>query len=622
MRILCVAEKPSIAKSVAFSLSGGNSRLRKSSFNKSPMNYDFKFNFGRDLGECDVTMTAVFGHLTSIDFPPEFGWGKCPPERLFEASIFEKKSNPDVASNIAKEARNAQLLMIWTDCDREGEFIGYEVLSAASLYNRNLTLDNTLRAVFSHTQTNHIINAARNPVKLHRGSIDAVDIRRELDLRTGACFTRFLTTLYRGVLNQQQQSDLIVSYGGCQFPTLGFVVDRYIRVKEFVPQEFWHIDAETVKDDQKVAFQWDRVHLFDRLSAALLYENSFLLLKDRLRIYKVEQKPTSNYRPFPLTTVELQKNGSKFLKLSAKEMLDTAEKLYNLGYLSYPRTETDRFPLAMDLKDLVSKQTNNAPWSDYASSLLNDNGFRQPRAGSHDDHAHPPIHPIRECNLSSLNLKELKVYEFVVRHFLACCSEDAKGSMTNVGMRWGEETFHTSGLTVLERNYLDVYPYYNWNSSKALPNFHLDEEVTLKKVELKAGKTSPPNHITEPELIALMDLNGIGTDATIAEHIEKIISREYIVKQTKGNTKILTPTLLGMSLVKGFNKIGFDNISLSKPFLRKNLESKLTDIVEGRITKQEVKAEITEMYVEAFALTQVNKGLLVKEYTDLLQALQ
>lgn len=103
--------------------------------------------------------------------------------------------------------------------------------------------------------------------------------------------------------------------------------------------------------------------------------------------------------------------------------LEVAEKLYNEGYLSYPRTETAGFADDFDLHTLVRQQTAHPSWGNYANSLVNEGKFFRPRKGKGDDKSHPPIHPTKSGE--SLNGIEAKIYEFVARHFLACCSADA-----------------------------------------------------------------------------------------------------------------------------------------------------------------------------------------------------
>lgn len=616
MKVLCVAEKPSISKNVSNILSGGNIRVRNSK-NKYIKNYDFRFEFP-EHGSCEVTMTSVMGHITNIDFSKDHGWGKCNPGRLFDAPLIDVVASKDVFNNITSEMRNAQLLMIWTDFDREGEFIGYEIYRAAVKGRIHLGIQDVWRAQFSHLERQHILYAARNPKRLDMNSVRAVECRMEIDLRVGASFTRFLTELFRRSHVIQLEKGSLISYGTCQMPTLGFVVDRYHRVKSFVPEKYWYIGVTIKKNNQEGNFSWTKNRFFDRLYVTLLYQNCMRYKEGE--IIDVKKQVKTNWRPLPLTTVELQKDCSRYFKMSAKRALDLAEKLYNKGFISYPRTETDKFAPAMNLSLIVSKQTYDSRWGSYANNLLS-NGVTSPRNGSHDDKAHPPIHPVNYANIDTLdNLDERKVYEYVTRRFLACCSKDAKGEEVIVDLKWGEENFQVSGLRVTETNYLDVYPYYSWSSSRTLPLFSKGERIEILLSALSEGNTSRPSHMTESELISMMDMNGIGTDATIAEHIDKVIARGYIVKVKEGSREVIIPSELGMGLVQGFSEIKFNNISLSKPFLRKRLENTLQEVSEGKKTKESVLHEIVALYKEAFSISVQNQDTLILAYKRLVES--
>jgi DNA topoisomerase III len=138
---------------------------------------------------------------------------------------------------------------------------------------------------------------------------------------------------------------------------------------------------------------------------------------------------------------------------------------------------------------------------------------------------------------------------------------------------------------VLQRNYLEVFPYDNWNSHE-LPNFEEGQEFMPSVCEMREGETTKPSLLTQADLVGLMDKNGIGqaflhflsyglilitgTDATIAQHIDTIIQREYVMERNEGSTKYLVPSTLGVGLVHGYNQIGFEK-SLSKPQLRREV---------------------------------------------------
>ena len=236
-----------------------------------------------------------------------------------------------------------------------------------------------------------------------------------------------------------------------------------------------------------------------------------------------------------------------------------AESLYNKGMVSYPRTETDCFEKSFPLKPLIEKQLDDSRYGAYAKELL-DGKFKFPRKGNKNDNAHPPIHPV--CAAHNLVGDEFKVFDFIVRRFLACCSEAAKGHSTSVAIEIAGEKFTASGLTVLERNYLEIYKFDNWSTSP-IGRYTQGETFTPTTMEMKQGTTSRPSMLTESDLIGLMDNAGIGTDATIHEHIKKILDRDYVNK----DGAYFFPTTLGMSLVAGYEKMKF-GFSFSKPELR------------------------------------------------------
>ncbi|KAF2176453.1 DNA topoisomerase 3-beta [Zopfia rhizophila CBS 207.26] len=643
-RILCVAEKPSIAKAVANHLGGGARAedVRGISWVK---NYRFQYTFPQ-WGQSNVTFTCVAGHIVTSDFQGQYRkWTSCQPSALFDAPIDNHVAEDKriIARNIENEARHSQILFIWTDCDREGEHIGTEIRDIASKVNRNLQV---VRARFSNIERAHVINAARNPVPLDERQAAAVSARIELDLRLGAAFTRMQTLALQYMIPQQGEDQRkVISYGSCQFPTLGFVVDRYLRVRNFVPEPFWYIKVVHEKDGIDVRFSWKRGHLFDRMAVTIIFERC--LIARTVKVVKMQKKPTKKWKPLPLTTVELQKMGSRFLRMTSQDVMTTAEALYTKGWISYPRTETDQFDKDMDLRSLVAKQQQDDRWGTFAQRLMN-GGFSQPRNGRNNDKAHPPIHPVNYVAPGALNDdREKRVYEFVVRRFLACCSEDAVGEATDIEIDYGGEIFRTHGLIVIERNYLEVYPYDKWENSQQLPQYTVGETFEPKEATMLDGKTTAPGYLTEPELIALMDANGIGTDATMAEHIAKIKEREYVIARPKGGgpgvdadnaagnregrgggrgrgrgggrggrggaaaqngggatggVQEFIPTTLGVALIEGYDNVGFDT-SLSKPFLRKEMEVQMKAICEGRSTRNDVVQQNLEQYRAVFNRT-------------------
>jgi DNA topoisomerase III len=389
---------------------------------------------------------------------------------------------------------------------------------------------------------------------------------------------------------------------------LGFVVEQFLKVSRFSPEPFWFLDLKVAKNGESNKFTWKRGHLFDRLITLILYERSLMSSEGQAKIVKVDEKATSKYRPLPLRTVEFQKAASRFLKISSDQVMTIAEKLYNRGLISYPRTETDIFEFGSEqLRSLIQKQTVDAAFGQYSRDLLDSDCFRLPRKGKNNDKAHPPIHPTS----SGVDLagQERAVFEFVCRRFLACCSEDARGMETKILAQVGIEEFECKGIRVTELNYLLVYKYEKWAEQEIAP-FRQGEVLPIEEYLMKDGKTSAPLLLSESDLITCMDKNGIGTDATIHEHIKKILARNYAIK---GRDSRFVPTRLGVALVEAFDRLGLD-LSLTQPKIRAKLERDLSEICAGQLTKERVIHESKEMYKKVYRKVEAEFDSLLRVF--------
>ncbi|XP_071455278.1 DNA topoisomerase 3-alpha [Hetaerina americana] len=592
MKVLNVAEKNDAAKNIAGFLSRGNIRRREglSKFNKI---YEFEYSlFGQ---RCAMVMTSVSGHLLNYEFIGLYRkWSSCNPLSLFEAPVIKccPKDYLKIKDTLQRETRSCEALVIWTDCDREGENIGFEIIQVCLEVKPRLKI---YRAKFSEITAASVTRAMNNLCDPDRRISNAVDVRQELDLRIGAAFTRFQTLRLKNVFPLTLQNSLI-SYGSCQFPTLGFVVERYKSIQDFISESFWRIKVNHTMEGLSVDFSWKRVRLMDRQICQMLFE---LCEESNIALVeKVQSQPKSNWRPLPLDTIELEKLASKKLKINAKEAMKIAEKLYVQGYISYPRTETNIFPKELNLRGLVSEQVQDHVWGGFAARVLEEGP--NPRQGKKSDQAHPPIHPTKYT--ASLSGNERKLYELIVRHFLACCSKDAEGMETVVEIDIANEKFCANGLAIIARNYLDVYPYKKWEA-REIHNYTQGQRFKPTSINMTEGETEPPKLLTEADLIALMEKHGIGTDATHADHIETIKSREYVGLHNEVN---FMPSHLGMGLVEGYDSMGYP---MSKPNLRAELEHDLKCICLGTKDPAAVLAEQIAKYKEVFqrALEQASK---------------
>jgi len=564
--------------------------------------------------------TSIRGHLASQDFGPAHGWSRCPPVTLFEAPINTEYSEDmqPLERMLRDLAKKSTALILWLDCDREGEAISDEVRTVCLKGNPRLGTQNQIyRARFSTVLQGEIRKALRTLGRVNENFVQAVQARSEHDLRVGAAFTRFQTLRLQKKFDGFQERG-VVSYGPCQFPTLGFVVERWARIETFVRENFWSLEMSirlnadgsvvngsgqtqngNVYSNQQgraIHLNWKRVRLYDRPTTTAIYDAC--LEAGEAVVTSLTGRPKNKWRPVPLATVELQKRASKYLRIGSDELMHKAEELYNQGFISYPRTETEKFRPEFNHHTLIqSFEAVAGEFGDYASRLLTNNNFQNPRAGQNDDNAHPPITPAKAVPPESIaDPIQRKIYSLVVKHYLACCSRDAVGRETELTLKIASEEFVAKGLMILERNWLEIYqPWERWSTGQGeLPKVAVGSRITPTSLTMKDGQTSPPQLISEVELIALMDRNGIGTDATIAQHITTICDRNYAEKD--GNLRF-QPTKLGIALVEGYNSMGYQ---LNKPDLRRHMEAECSAVAAGQKSKETVLGPVLAKMLEVF----------------------
>ena len=404
-----VAEKPSIAGSIASILGAGRESLAKSG--KLPV-HEFPGVFmGKHV---TYRVTSVAGHVFSTDFPNEYqSWDTVDPETLFEAPTVKSETSKGVISHLKDCARGASYVVLWLDCDREGENICFEVLDVISAKLERVSGQQIFRARFSAIAKSDIENAMRSLTSPNENESLAVDARQELDLKVGVAFSRFQTRFFQGRYGNLDSST--ISYGPCQTPTLGFCVDRHDEILTFTPENFWSVDVEVEQGGQRVVLEWERGRLFDYESAVLF--DSLVRESGPVIVTSVRESETTRPRPTAMNTVEMLKAASRVLGMGPAHAMHAAERLYLSGYVSYPRTESTHYPDSFDLHGAVAAQRGHPHWGSFASSLLRD-GLQRPKKGV-DNGDHPPITPVRMALPGELTGDMDSLYDLITRHFLA-----------------------------------------------------------------------------------------------------------------------------------------------------------------------------------------------------------
>ena len=558
--VLHIAEKPSIAQAIANGLCRDNNSKTKSSRGKSLPVHEFKnppFPKAPHASECKHRVTSVAGHVFSVDFPQQFqSWDAVDPAELFDAPVVRKPCKGSVVNHLKDEARNVDFIVLWMDCDREGENINFEVLDCCMHLMKSSSsgggnYDRVYRAHFSAINPSDIQKAYQALGKPDKNQSLSVDARQELDLKVGVAFSRFQTRYFQGRYGDLDSA--VLSYGPCQTPTLGFCVQRHIDIETFKPEPYWVLELGIIKRGRALKALWNSGRSFQKNKVENLKETALETDPVIVRVENVVSKEKKQGRPVPLNTVGLLKACSKALGIGPHSAMKIAESLYLSGYLSYPRTESTAYPKSFDIYGTLSEQANDGRWGTYVRNLLQE-GHNKARGGV-DMGDHPPICPMRVGHGLSGDMG--RVYEFVVRHFIASVSKDAVWSSTRVDFAidtLGEKGHFTlRGKELVSPGFLEVLLHREYGDEKrdgdddedeeerTIPEFTKGEIIPLTNskstsnstkiavassescrasLDIKEKMTTPPTYLTESELISLMEKHGIGTDASISTHIE------------------------------------------------------------------------------------------------------
>uniref|UniRef100_A0A670JYZ8 DNA topoisomerase n=1 Tax=Podarcis muralis TaxID=64176 RepID=A0A670JYZ8_PODMU len=575
--VLMVAEKPSLAQSIAKILSRGNMSSRKG-LNGACSVHEYTGSF---IGQsARFKMTSVCGHVMTLDFIGKYNnWDKVDPAELFSKAPTEKKeANPklNMVKFLQVEGRGCDCIVLWLDCDKEGENICFEVLDATvPVMNKPRGSERTVyRAKFI----------------LLRTQTFAIRRRQELDLRIGCAFTRFQTKYFQGKYGNLDSS--LISFGPCQTPTLGFCVERHDKIQSFKPENYWVLQAKVSDIEIPVSLKliWDRVRVFDR-EIAQMFLNITKVAKEA-KIESVSKKEKAKQRPLALNTVEMLRVASSALGMGPQHAMQIAERLYTQGYISYPRTETTHYPENFDLKGSLRQQANNPYWAETVKALLSE-GINKPRKG-HDAGDHPPITPMRTATEAELGGDGWRLYEYITRHFIATVSADCKYLQTTIACSIGPERFTCIGKTVISPGFTEIMPWQSIPPEESLPICERGTVFPISEVRLLEKQTNPPDYLTEAELITLMEKHGIGTDASIPVHINNICQRNYV---TVESGRRLKPTNLGIVLVHGYYKI---DAELVLPTIRSAVEKQLNLIAQGKANYHQVLEHTLDIFKRKF----------------------
>jgi len=572
--VLVIAEKPKAARKIAEALSGGRARWCKGIGKAGYWVLEFD-------GNRMVVASAVghlFGLYSSLRGFPVFSYEWRP---LWEIDSSASYTKP-YYELLGKLARGAVLYVNACDYDIEGSVIGYMVIRWFGDLRR------ARRAKFSSLTAGELIRAFRRLERLDIEMVEAGLARHELDWLWGINVSRALMESVRKVTGKR----IILSAGRVQSPTLVELARRDIDRRLYVPLPFFKIIVVFDAGGSEVRVEVGRY----RSKPEALEVASRIRGERRAVVERVEEKRFTIEPPYPFNLPDLQAEASRVFGYSPYFTQKVAEELYLDGLISYPRTNSQRLPPDLDYRGILSGLARVAPYRELIDTLLRETqGELRPRNGPKDDPAHPAIHPTGAVPREPLRGARAKLYDLIVRRFLATMGASAAYVMVRAILKVAGIEVAVSGKRLVRKGWLRLYSPYAAFNEKTLPGLQRGQVLAVKTVRVQRGYTRPPERYTRMKIVKWMESVGIGTEATRARIVELLFQRGYL-EEKGGRIRV---TGLGLAVVKVLEEYFSDLTSVA---LTRSFEEKLQEILHGRRRREEVVEEAKRVLLDKLSV--------------------
>ncbi|MCL4328220.1 MAG: DNA topoisomerase I [Candidatus Thermoplasmatota archaeon] len=562
---LIITEKADAGRRISYFLSDGKAKASRA----GGLNF---LSFEKD-GSKNVVV-PLSGHIVELDFPKDYSnWSGTPLENLLTAETVKNVKNSRAFNTLVNFGKDAERIIVATDYDREGELIGVEALEIIGNGSVSDTLnEKVLRAKFSTLTGDEIRKSFDDLISVDHNLAGSARAREEIDLVWGAVLTRFFS------LATKRLGKNFISIGRVQTPTLALIVKREKEIRNFVPETFWKISATFHK-----SFDFHGEHennpVFDRKQAQKLFDSSNVKTGTVKEFEKHDEKI---YRPPPFNTTEFLRDASR-MGIRPGRAMSVAESLYVRGFISYPRTDNTTYPRSISLKSVLNK-LSKGEFGSIADEILS---FEKiwPSRGKTETTDHPPIYPVSVPAKGSLKGEYARVYELIARRFFATLHREGTKEVKSALIDVGGNSFKCSGTLVLEKGWLEVYPYRTVREEK-IPDLEPGEIVQVKAVEMNEDQTKPPPRYDLSGLLKKMEDLRLGTKSTRHDIIDKLQVRGFI----EGNP--VRPTPLGIGLVDALLTV---DSKISEPDMTARLEEDMDRVAASQLTVEKVVGESKEM---------------------------
>lgn len=543
---LIITEKPQAAAKIASALADG----KEKKLSEGGVTY---FEITKDGKE--ILIASAAGHLFTLAQDKEKrvkGWPNFDVKWQPNFQVKKKDWSKKYYLALSKLCRNASNFIVATDYDIEGEVIGWNIVRFIA------KVKDAKRMKYSTLTKDELKNSYENLMPtLDWGQAIAGETRHHLDWFYGINLSRGLMEAIKTT-----GSFRIFSIGRVQGPSLKLIVDKEKEILAFKPETYWQVFITV----EGIKLQYNK-DIFDKKE---LDKFKDLKGKEIFTETKSSERKLPPPAPFDLTT--LQTESYKFFGISPAKTLQIAQQLYLAGFISYPRTSSQKIPEAIAPKDIIKKLSQT-----YEETKLCKRD--KPVEGSKSDPAHPSIYPTGE--FADVTGDEAKVYDLIVRRFLSCFCEDAVIADKVITGTYEDLKFVIKGLQIKVKNWLSVYK--SKMKETELPD--LNGNLVIEDVETVEKQTQPPRRYTPASLITELAKRNLGTKATRAGIIDILFNRGYV----KGQSIEATP--LGIRLITSLEK--YSPIIVDEALTRK-YEEEMEGIQELKIGMKEQEEKIIE----------------------------
>jgi len=556
---LLISEKPSAAKRIASALAEGKiEEIKKQGVRSYKISRS-----GRDI----VVAPAV-GHLFVLSERKSGGKWKYPVFEVEWKPTFEKGNqalwSKKYFDNMKSLAKGADEFISSCDFDIEGSVIAFNILRFVC------GTEKAMRMKFSTLTTGDLVYAYDHASpELDFPQIEAGLTRHTLDFFWGINLSRALTLSLESVGGYK-----ILSTGRVQGPTLEILEKRQRNIDKFKPTPFWQIQLNCQSDGNDIIAMHKEDKFWEKSKADEVYDKC----KGKpASVTDIERKQQKQNPPFPFDLTTLQRESYRNFGYSPKMTLDIAQSLYEQALISYPRTSSQELPSKIGYKPIIKNLANQLDYGKLCEQLLKKPTMR-PTKGKKTDPAHPAIYPTGQ-RPKKLNSYQKKVYDLIVRRFLAVFGDPAIRESMKIVIDVNGEPFQADGIRTVEPRWMEFYMPYARYRETVLPQVKQGQNLGVKSLDVLDKETQPPKRFTQAGILKEMEAEGLGTKATRAGILETLYDRGYIQE------KDIIVTKLGQSVITALEKYAPEVISIE---LTRSFEHDMEVIEEGRKKREDI----------------------------------